>query len=109
MQTSIPNSPYFNENRWAQSVNGLALANRPKRQQAATLQRASGKLRAMQPAVVTDAQIESAKVVNVETVKVAKALNVPTGTVKVLRAAAKARGFKGYSKLRRAELLALLA
>ena len=111
---STPNSPNFNERGWQASQSALALANAPKG--ALTLRnpisgaKVSGNVDKLK-ATRFDARIETAKVVNVETVtdtKAAELLGLSKLTCKKLRAACKARGFKGYSKLKKAELLTML-
>ena len=60
---------------------------------------------------MTAEKIEAAKVVNTETVtdtKAAELLGLSKLTVKALRGACKAKGFKGYSKLKKVDLLAML-
>lgn len=102
MQTSSPNSPYFNASRWRGSVLALATANEPKA------------IVVLPKATVTDAQIEAQKVVNVErpigspVVQVLSAVNMGL-TVTAMRKVAKKRGLKGYSKLLKADLCAILA
>ena len=113
MFTSEPNSPHFNPRLWRSSRLALMSANEPK----ATV--------VLPRQIVTDAEIESAKVVNVETVAVETVAvetpivkvpfvqmlsNVNMGmTVAAMRKIAKKRGLKGYSKLRKADLCARLA
>jgi len=130
---SAPNSPNFNERQWEASRMALAFANRPStpyRAERSALARkvlpskgtviVVGKravalkverLKALRPATVakvTDAQIESAKVESVTDRKASELLGLSMLSVKGLRGACKARGFKRYSKLKRAELLTML-
>ena len=113
-------SPNFNERGWRSSAETLTLANAPM----GSVRTSKGdvhvfkgkavaskvdKLSALRTPVVTDAAIEAAKVVNrSEDVKAAELLGLSTLTVKALRAACKARGLKGYSKAKKADLLAML-
>jgi hypothetical protein len=130
MTLSSPNSPFFNERNWVASREALAFANAPKTAlakvasatiprmtQAAPVGRKVAALKfsrnPISAEIVTDAEIEAAKVVNTETptvtdTKAAELLGLANLTVKKLRAVCRARGFKGYSKLKKAELLTML-
>jgi hypothetical protein len=111
-------SKFFNERGWASSAIALENANKFKRTQAPVAAKVD-RLKTLR----FDAKVEAAKVVNRET---PKATPVPGGymvpsqdhrkvaklaglTVKALRALAKDAGLKGYSKARKADLVAMLS
>ena len=103
------NSPNFNVAKWGDSRRALVRNNERKGNGAPRAAFAIRKLREIR----FDSKIEAAKVVNVETPKVPVVQMLSTVnmgmTVAAMRKIAKKRGHSGYSKLRKAELFAMLA
>jgi hypothetical protein len=98
-------SRFFNERGWAASAIALENANKFKRRQA-PVEAKVDRLKALR----FDAKVEDAKVVNrSDDAKVAEMAGLSKLTVAKLRAVCKARGLKGYSKAKKADLLAMLA
>jgi hypothetical protein len=86
------NSPNFNVLGWGRAKRALDKANAPK----------------VEVINVTSA-VERLKSAREADTKTAEMLGLSKQTVKVLRAACKARGLTGYGKAKKAHLLALLA
>lgn len=108
------NSPNFNVAEWGDSRRALVRENGRKGNGACKVAYSARRLRSIR----FDSQIQAVKVVNVETPTVAVVKvpvvqmlsNVNMGmTVAAMRKIAKKRGHKGYSKLLKADLCAMLA
>jgi len=100
-------SPNFNARRWRASAEGLALTNAPKK---ALAKVAKGDGVHSRPSLPVDTSVGRLQALRgVTNRQAAEMLGLSTLSVKALRAVAKARGLKGYSKANKSALLAMLA
>ena len=99
------NSPNFNIHNWGHSRRVLDRANSPKANVVNVTATVARLARIQTP--VTDARIEAAKVVNVETPD-RKRAELLGYTVKTLRAQCKVEALAGYSKAKKATLVDML-